>query len=294
MPRPNPQQPLLAPPGYSGPLDCLVCGGGNRETSDRCRSCAAPLELARQAATAKRAPHLVAVLGAASAGKTSYLGMAMDMLTRRVGGLRAEPKGALSIALQERATTALASGVFPEKTGAAAEQWDWTACRVECRRRRRSVDLVFADPSGDAWEEQANSPSASPALGGLLERSAAAIVLIDAQQLRAGDHTGEFALLKLLTQLPQRTPKRWPLALVLTKADGCSIGDSGAEAFAASHAEALLTACRTRRPDTRVFAAQVAGGAATRRISGSRGAVPLRTEPRGVVEPIGWLLERLP
>jgi hypothetical protein len=44
----------------------------------------------------------------------------------------------------------------------------------------------------------------------------------------------------------------------------------------------------------RFFAAGVAGAVAMQNGLGGRMAVPLRIEPRGIVEPFSWLVEQLP
>ena len=59
----------------AAPLQCLVCGQENCQSSERCRHCSAPMVLAHQALRVKQAPQMIAVLGATGAGKTVYLGM---------------------------------------------------------------------------------------------------------------------------------------------------------------------------------------------------------------------------
>ncbi|MEM6330284.1 MAG: hypothetical protein AAF790_08550, partial [Planctomycetota bacterium] len=250
----------------------------------------------------RRAPPMIAVLGAGGVGKTVYLGMLLDMMARGVGGLRATVEGAHSISLQQRATTSLAAGCFPDPTPAGAEHWDWVHCRVECRRRRRRLSVILADPAGGAWAEEADHPGAHPALASLLKRAAGVVVLADAQRLHAGDHGDDFVTLKLLSQLGAARPRgRFvrrreprPLALVFSKADACQACLDQPEDFAQSHAAALLGGCTARLPNTRVFAASAVGASAIRSLNGHNRHVALRVEPQGVVEPLGWLLTQLP
>ena len=102
------------------------------------------MSLAHQSLSVKKQPHLVAVIGASGAGKTVYLGLLMDMLTRHVSLLRSTARGPMSISLQQTTTTALATGWFPEKTAATPEHWHWVHCQFNCRRRRRPLELVIA------------------------------------------------------------------------------------------------------------------------------------------------------
>ena len=68
---------------YAVPVPCYVCHEGNSFDAERCRHCAAPMALAHQAQTQKIRPQMMAVLGTSGVGKTVYLGMLLDMLSRR-------------------------------------------------------------------------------------------------------------------------------------------------------------------------------------------------------------------
>lgn len=286
----------------AAPIDCLICGFENSSATERCCRCAAPMALARAAAASKSAPQILAVVGAPGAGKTVYLGMLMDMLVRRVGGLRGAMCGPFSISLQQTTTTALASGYYPDRTSSNPEQWNWVHCHVQCSRRRRGADVVLVDASGDAWQQEADRPGAHPALGALLARATGMLVIADAQRLHAGDHADDFITHKVLSQMGDRRKQqkrsarranRTPLALVFTKVDGRQSALADPQSFAEAHAEALLRDCESRFPNTRVFGASVAGASAVRTIGGHRREAPLRVEPRGVVEPLGWMLTQM-
>ena len=283
----------------SDPVPCVVCERDNGASAERCSWCSAPLALSRLA-SGKKSPHLIAVLGAGGVGKTVYLGMLMDMLVRRVGGLRATVRGPHSIALQQQTTTALAAGCYPDKTATDPEHWNWVHCLVECDRRRRPTELILADVAGDAWATEADRPESHAALTALLSRCAGVMVLLDAQRLHAGDHSDDFVILKLLSQLDaeqkkaRRRRERRPLAVVFTKADTCQSSIDRPAEFAESHAETLLRDCESRFPTTRVFGASVVGASAVRDLNGHRRNIPLRVEPQGVVEPIGWMVSHLP
>jgi len=288
---------------HAAPIACLVCDHENCCSAARCRNCSAPMSIAHQSQSLKKPPHLIAVIGAAGAGKTVYLGLLMDMLTRHVSLLRSTARGPMSISLQQTTTTALATGWFPEKTGTDPEHWHWVHCQFNCRRRRRPLELVIPDLSGDALAIETDRPGRYPAIRSLLEKCAAVMVLADAQRLQAGDHSQDFITLKLLSmigELREQSSSRWqrgterrPLALVLTKADGCDGAQENPHHFAAAHADSLWSDCRTRFPRHEVFACSVTGATALRDSYGRRQQVPLRIEPHGVAEPFGWLMSAL-
>lgn len=247
---------------------------------------------------------MVAIIGASGAGKTVYLGLLMDLLTRHVGLMRSTARGPMSISLQQTTTTALATGWFPEKTAANPEQWHWVHCQFNCRRRRRPLELVIPDLSGDALATETERANRYPAIRSLLGKCAAVMVLADAERLQAGDQTQDFLTLKLLSLIGElrddraqgwrrRGQERRPLALVLTKSDKCEGLDENPREFAESHATALWADCRSRFPRHDVFACSVTGATAYRDNYGKRQHVPLRVEPHGIIEPFGWLMTEL-
>jgi hypothetical protein len=260
------------------------------------------MALAHQTQSVKKQPHLIAVIGASGAGKTVYLGLLMDMLTRHVGLLRSTARGPMSISLQQTTTTALATGWFPEKTVAAPEHWHWVHCQFNCRRRRRPVELVIPDLSGEALAIETEKSGRYPAIRSLLAKCAGIMVLADAEVLQSGDHSQDFVTLKLLSLIGElreekarrrRGPERRPLALVLTKADKCDGAFDNPREFAEAHASALWNDCRERFPKHDAFACSVTGATAYRDSYGRRQQVPLRIEPHGIVEPFGWLMTEL-
>jgi hypothetical protein len=288
----------------AAPIPCLVCDHENCCSAARCRNCSAPMSLAHNTQASKRRSQLIAVIGASGAGKTVYLGLLMDMLTRHVGLLRSTARGPMSISLQQATTTALATGWFPEKTVTAPEHWHWVHCQFNCRRRRRPLEIVVPDISGEALAIETERAGRYPAIRSLLAKCAGVLVLADAELLQAGDHSQDFVILKLLSLIGElneersrswrhRGPERRPLALVLTKADRCDGLHENPREFAESHATALWNDCRARFPRHEAFACSVAGATALRDGYERRQQVPLRIEPRGIIEPFGWLMTEL-
>src|SRR6478752_3114993 len=211
----------------AAPIACLICDHENCCSAARCRNCSAPMSLAHNSQSVKKRPHLIAVIGASGAGKTVYLGLLMDMLTRHVGLLRSTARGPMSISLQQTTTTALATGWFPEKTVTTGEHWHWVHCQFNCRRRRRPLELIVPDVSGEALVVETERANRYPALRSLLAKAAGVMVLADADQLQTGDHSQDFVALKLLSLIGDlrneqshsrrgRGAERRPLALVLT------------------------------------------------------------------------------
>lgn len=288
----------------AAPIACLVCDHENCCSAARCRNCLAPMSLAHQTQSLKKRPHLIAVIGASGCGKTVYLGLLMDMLTKHVGLLRSTARGPMSISLQQTTTTALATGWFPEKTATTPEQWHWVHCQFNCRRRRRPIELVIPDLSGEALAIETERAGRYPSIRALLTKCAAVVVLADAELLQSGDHSQDFVTLKLLSMMGElrtenarsrrsRGPERRPLALLLTKADKCDGLFDNSREFAEAHAAALWSDCRARFPRHEVFACSVTGATAFRDNYGRRQEVPLRVEPHGIIEPFGWLMSEL-
>ncbi|MGI9458296.1 MAG: TRAFAC clade GTPase domain-containing protein [Aeoliella sp.] len=293
---------LLA--GQAAPLECAICGHENRVSSEMCHRCAAPMSIARIQLEKKRPAHVIACIGAGGAGKTAYLGMLMDMLMRQVGSLTTTLLGPHSISLQQTTTTALAAGWYPDKTLRDPEHTCWVHCRVECGRRRRRADIVFADFSGDTFADELEHPGSYPAVRSVLGKCSGVLVMADAQRLQAGEHDDDYMSLKLLSLVSelQPTPKKWSrrgksppiVSLVLTKSDTTPTAASDPFTFAENHASALLHDCQRRFPNVEVFGASVTGASGYRLVGGRRCCVPLRVEPQGIVEPFGWLVENMP
>ncbi len=288
----------------AAPIACLVCDHENCVSAARCRNCQSPMSLAHNVHSVKNRPHMIAVIGASGAGKTVYLGLLMDLLTRHVGLLRSTARGPMSISLQQTTTTALATGWFPEKTVTTPEQWHWVHCQFNCRRRRRPLELVIPDISGEALAIETERANRYPAIRSLLAKCAAVMVVADAEQLQSGDHSQDFTTLKILSLIGElneerarnrrkRGAERRPLALVLTKSDKCDGLQENPREFAEGHAAALWADCRSRFPRNEVFACSVTGATAYRDSYGRRQAVPLRVEPHGIIEPFGWLMTEL-
>lgn len=283
---------------YTVPYPCYICGGGNNFDAELCRHCHAPMALAQQATQQNVQPRMLAALGPSGAGKTVYLGMLTDMLSRQEEPLQVLARGAFSIQLQQQTLAALARCEFPQKTPTEPDRWHWVHCQV-LRQRHRPIELIIPDLAGEALLEEVDHPRTFPVIRAFLSQCAGAMVLIDAPRAQAGENDEDFQTMKLLSYLcelesdPQRGWPARPLALVFTKADQCEQCFDNPSAFARRHTPGLWQQCQQRLRRHRFFAVGVAGACGFRHETHGRVQVPLRIEPRGIVEPFLWLVDQL-
>ncbi len=281
-------------------VPCFICNTSNTSESEVCHYCAAPLALAHQAATQKTAPRMVAVIGPSGAGKTVYLGMLLDMLSRQTEPLQILARGAFSITLQQTTMAALSRCEFPAKTPNEPDRWNWVHCQIQAAKQRRPLELIMPDMAGESLLEEVEHPHSYPVVRALLRKSAGVLVLIDASRLQDGTLECDYFSMKLLTYLAELEADRkqgWPnrpVGLVLSKADECEECFKDPGNFARQRSPGLWQLCQERFRRTRFFAAGVAGSCAYRQGYGSgRVRVPLRIEPRGILEPFTWLISEL-
>jgi hypothetical protein len=285
---------------YAVPISCYVCEGQNNFDAEFCRYCSAPMALAHQANVQKTLPRMVAVVGASGVGKTVYLGMLMDMLSRQPERLQLLARGAFSITLQQTTLGALARCEFPEKTPNEPDRWNWVHCQIRRPRQRHPLELIMPDMAGEAVLDEVDHPHSFRVISSFLKKCAGAMVLIDAAKLLEGGRNQEFFTMKLisyLAELDDGSKRGWakkPVALVFTKVDRCDECAADPAAYAKDHAGGLWQQCRERFGCHKFFAASVAGACAFRQTrTEGRVQVPLRIEPHGIVAPFEWLLENL-
>lgn len=284
---------------YAVEVPCFVCDGGNNFDSDRCRHCQAPLALTYQAENnSKHPPSTVAILGPAASGKTVYLGMLSDVLSRQAGPFQFLARGAFSLEVQQHSIAGLSQRRFPPATHRDPENWNWMHCQVNDRSRRRPLELILPDMSGAAIEEEVDH-HASPIIREFLKRCAAAIILVDAERLAHDDQSPDFFAMKVISHLHELGASRkasWtrrPVAIVFTKADGAPGCFEDPAAYAEVHAPGLWRQCNERLKKHAFFATSVIGAHAAVNVNGNRVPVAMRVEPRGVVDPLQWLVKQL-
>jgi hypothetical protein len=285
---------------YSAQIPCYLCGGANAYDAELCRHCSAPMALAHQADVQKILPQLIAALAAPGVGKTVYLGMLMDMLSRGQTAMQMLARGAFSISLQQATVAALARGEFPDPTPADPERWNWVHCQLTTPERRQPVELILPDVAGAALAEELDHPNTLPVVRCLMRDAAGLVLLIDAEQVEHGNNEQTFFALKVLTYLcevdgdPRLGWPARPVSVVFTKADQAESCFDDPALYAARRLPGLVQQCRERFQRVKFFASGVAGAIGCRRLrNGARVEFPLRVEPRGLIEPFAWLVKEL-
>lgn len=282
---------------YAAQIPCYICTAENTFDAELCRRCFAPMALAHQANTQKLHPRMLAAIGASGVGKTVYLGMLLDMLSRQPDRLQMMARGAFSINLQQITASALSRGEFPLKTPSEPDRWNWVHCQVRKTNSKTNAELVLPDMAGEALIEEVDHPHSYDVIRPLLSRCFGVLVLIDTVKLQNGSLDQDYFTMKLLSylaELDDRPKHGWavrPISFVLTKADECEECFADPAAFAQARAPGIWRQCKERFSNYRFFAVGVAGGCAFRNRRGGRVRAPLRIEPRGIIEPFEWLLE---
>ena len=285
---------------YAVPVPCYICEADNTSNAEYCHRCLAPMALAHQANSQDVHPKMIAVMGASGVGKTVYLGMLMDMLSRQSDKLQVLARGAFSITLQQIAITALARSAFPRKTPNEPDHWNWVHCQIRRPEPNQDMELLMPDMAGEAVLEEVDHPHTYRIIGQFLKKSAAALVLIDAWQLKEGSQEQDFFSMKLLSYLSELDADRrhgWsqrPVALILTKADCCEECWDDPAGFAQAHAAGLWRLCRERLHCHHFFAASVSGSClSVNSLTEGQVHFPLRIEPHGIIEPFEWVIEQV-
>lgn len=284
---------------YSNQVPCYICEEGNTYDAEFCRYCFAPMALAHQANSQKVCPRMLGVIGSSGSGKTVYLGTLMDILSRQPGRMQMVARGAFSISLQQSTASALARGEFPVKTPNEPDRWNWVHCQVRAPRHRRPIEVIMPDMAGEALLEEVEHPHSYHVIRALLSKCCGVLLVVDALRLKQGDRDQDYFAMKLLSYLVELEddPKEgWPsrpIGIVLAKADEAEDSFVDPKAFLHAHASGLWQLLGERHSNFHCFATGVAGACAYQDTRQGRVRVPLRIEPRGVVEPFEWLVGQL-
>jgi hypothetical protein len=220
------------------------------------------------------------------------------MLSRQDDHMQLLARGAFSIKLQQHTMAALSHGEFPSKTPNEPDRWHWVHCQV-LRKGHKPAELIMPDLAGEALLEEVDHPGTFPVIGSFLEKCSSLMVLIDAPHAEAGESDEDFNTMKLITYLSELSSDKqtgWhnrPVALVFTKADQCEQCFENPTDFARRHTPGLVQQCRERLKRHQFFAVGVAGAIGFHHDLHGRVFVPLRIEPRGIVEPFEWILNQL-
>lgn len=279
---------------------CYVCEGGNRFDAEFCRHCHAPMALGPAEEHKKNSsPRLMAVLGAPGSGKTVYLGMLADLLSRHGGPLQLLARGAFSVCLQQQSVSALARRTFPPRTTSDPQGWNWVHGEVADPTGRGQLEIVMPDIPGQALLEEMEHLSSYTVIQAFLSRCSASIVLIDVDALERGDQEQDILATRIVSYLLEvngdrrRGWPRRPIAFVFAKADRSEACFQDPAEYARLRTPALRELCGKRLAQSRFFAASAVGACAELRAGNDVLHIPLRIEPRGIVPPFAWLVERI-
>lgn len=287
-----------ADPTQERTIPCLICEEQNGLETILCETCGAPMALIQEALIQERDPCIVTVIGDSNVGKTVYLGMLLDMLSKRAEDFEAVPKGAYSVNLQHSVISHLAARQFPPKTATEVDEWHWAYYQV-ARREDPSViyDLVMPDMAGEAIAAEVASPQTYKVIRSLLEKSSGAILLVDGALAAAGSTQPDFFALKLMSYLDgvlatKRGQKlQTPVAVVLSKGDYCPECFDNPRGFAHTNLNRLWNICETRFERFEFFATSVVGALGYGSDESSNVIpYPLHVAPRGILEPFEWTL----
>lgn len=263
-----------------------------------------PLEVSRSVADRGVPARFVSLLGASGAGKTVFLGVLLDMLTKGWRGLRGLPNGPFSVSVQQETITALENRRFPEKTPSEADNWRWVHCEVSSSRRQKDfIDVITPDFAGEAIAVEIEQPGTFPTIQHIVRRSQGLLLLIDSLKARDAGRDEDFFSLKLTSYVQtlhgggsrkRRRKLPVPLAIILTKSDSCPEALHSPREFVSANLPGLANFCRQSVARHRFFASGVVGSTAILANDfGHRLRIPLHVEPRGVIEPLEWIMQNL-
>jgi hypothetical protein len=283
-------------PGY---LPCPLCGAQAYE-SQSCNTCYLPAKVIESIRARPQPPRFVGVLGPSGVGKTVYLGMLMDLLARGVGGLRGVAQSPFTLTLHRNLLLALERQRFPEKTPVESDRWQWVHCEVYDGKGRSLYDIVTPDVAGEAVMAELENPGSDKTIRALISRCAGLVILVDVIDVIAAGHGQELFAMQLISYLDTLKPRKRnrkidvPVAVVFTKTDLCDEWIRDPEGFAKANVSELYGQCLTRLDRFRFYFSGVAGS--TGRLvdrNGREMLIPLRIEPRGVIEPFAWMVKEL-
>ncbi len=279
---------------------CPLCGGHTYE-GEPCGSCFLPFKVMESIRSRPHLPKFVVVLGPTGVGKTVYLGMLLDLLSRGVGGLQGLSRSPYSLTLHRNLILALEKQRFPEKTPVESDRWNWLHCEILAPRGKSAADIVTPDVAGEAVTAELENPGTNKTIRALISQCAGMVVLVDLVEVVAHGQGQELFAMQLISYLDALRPGRKksrklevPVAIVFTKADLFEEWISDPESFARGNASSLHAQCQARLEQFSFYCSGVAGSSGTLvDDSGQESLVPLRVEPRGIVEPFAWMVSKL-
>src|SRR6202012_1835391 len=141
---------------------------------------------------------------------------------------------------------------------------------IQTSSRKAPLELILPDMAGDTVLEELNRPHAYALIHNFLHRCSAAIIVLDAAELDAGESSQEYFAMKLLSYLNEmempdgQSWRNRPLSFLLSKADQCEACSEDPAEFVRARAAGLWQMCAERFDQHRFFAGRVAGACRTR------------------------------
>jgi hypothetical protein len=279
---------------------CPLCGGHTYE-GEPCGNCFLPSKVIDSIRARPYPPRFVVVLGPTGVGKTVYLGMLLDLLSRGASGLQGLSRSPFSLSLHRNLILALERQRFPEKTPNETDRWHWLHCEILPQRGKNAVDIVTPDVAGEAVMGEMENPGSNKTIRALIGCCAGMVVLVDLVQVVADGQAQELFAMQLVSYLDALRPGRKksrkvdvPVAIVFTKSDLFEEWITDPEAFARGNVSGLLAQCQSRLERFAFYCSGVAGSSAKLLDdAGLESLIPLRVEPRGIIEPFAWMVSQL-
>ena len=282
---------------------CVSCEMELSSSEGYCYNCQTPLELSRTVAARGTPPRFVPVLGASGAGKTVYIGMLLDMLTKGCGGLTGLANSAVSVTVQEQTVMSLEARTFPEKTASEVDMWQWVHCEVRnAKKPKNFVDLVTPDFAGEAIAIAIDQANMFPVIRSAVEKSAAVLLLCDSMRVRDEGAVEDIFAMKMAAYVSEILARskssrgqqklNLPVGIVFTKCDGCPEALEDPARFATSNTPRLLQYCQRSFKHFQFFSVSVVGSSGMLVDNfGRQMQVPLHVEPVGITAPLQWLMQ---
>jgi hypothetical protein len=230
--------------------------------------------------------------------------MLLDILSKGCRGIQGLPNNSFSVAIQQQTIGALENRRFPEKTASEAEGWQWVHCEVNSDKKRKNfLDVITPDFAGEAIAAELEHPGTYPAIREVIRRSKAILMLIDSMSVRDTGRDEDFFAMKLASYIHNlrsntksngsrlKRPPKFPLGIVLTKSDECREAMTDPAQFASDNMPGFGKFLNRNFSMYKFFASSVVGSSGM--LADHRGyfmPVPLHVEPRGITEPLEWII----
>lgn len=281
-------------------VTCYCCGGKTASLGE-CSHCHMPMAISDSAAARGVRPQFIPILGGSGAGKTVYIGMLLDMLSKGNHEISGQPNNSFSLAVQQETMAALERRRFPDKTVVESDEWNWVHCEVESKEKKRNkhpLDLVAPDLAGEAMVMELDHPGSFPIIKTCVTQASGVILLIDALKARDCGTDEDLLATKIAAYIFCNAPKQGkhrkntgvPIAITFTKTDMCDEAAVDPETYAKHNLPGFYAYAERNLPKREFFAASAVG--CVSKVSDQYGdyCVPLHVQPVGIIEPLTWLV----